>query len=125
MTQEQMAQASAIRGAFNESGHIGHHKTLLRADAHHAQIGVQSGERVVCNFGARIGNGGNECGLACIGHAQQSHIGQDLQLQLEFFFLARPAGCFLTRRTIDGALKTHIPKATIAALGNHENLARL
>ena len=125
MPQEQMAQTSAIRSALNEAWHIGHHKALLRADAHHAQIGVQSGERVVCNFGARVRNGGNQCGLACIGHAQQPDIGQDLQLELEFFFLARPARCFLTRRTIDGALEAHIAKATIAALGNHENLAWL
>ena len=125
MPQKLMAQASTLGSAFDQTGQVRHHKTLLRPHAHHTQVGVQGGEGIVGNAGARIGDGRYQSGFARIGHAQQAHIGQHLEFQLEAFALTGPARGFLARCTVDGAFKAHIAKATISALGDHDLLARL
>ena len=85
---------------------------------------MERGEGVVGDLGARVADGGDEGGLARVGHAQQAHVGQHLQFQLEAAALARPAGGFLARRTVDGALEAQVAKAAVAALGDHDLLAR-
>ncbi len=123
MAQKLVAQTCAFRCAFNQTGNIGNHKALLRRDAHHAQIGVQGGERVVGNFGARIRHRRNKRRFSGVGHTEQTDIGQHLQLELQVFFVARPTGGFLARRAVDRALKTQVAKATIAAFGNGDDFA--
>src|SRR5256885_3899101 len=83
---------------------------------------MQRGEWVVGNLGTRIGDRGNEGGLARIGHAQQTHVGQYLELQLEILALARPARCLLPRRAVDGALEAQVAVAAVATLGNGDHL---
>ena len=80
MAQKLVAQTGPFRGPLDQAGDVGHHKTLLRRNAHHAQIGVQRGERVVGNLGAGVGNRRDKGGFARIGHAQQAHIGQHFEL---------------------------------------------
>ena len=122
VAQELVPEPRAFRGPFDQAGDVGHYKTLLRPDTHHAQIGVQRGERVIGNLGPRIRYCGNESGLAGIGHAEQADIGKHFQFQLEVSLLAWPTRRFLARRTVDGAFEAHVAKAAVAPLGNGDDL---
>jgi hypothetical protein len=55
--------------------------------------------------------------LAGVGHAQQAHVGQHPQFQLQLLLLAGPAGCLLARRAVGAALEVQVAEATVAALG--------
>ena len=125
VAQEQVTQTRTFRSAFDQARNIGHHKALLSSHTHHTQIGVQGGERVVRNLGARIGHGRDKGGLARIGHTQQTHVGQHLQLQLQIATLAGKAGGLLAWSAVDSTLEAQIAKTTIAALGNGDDLTGL
>ena len=124
VTQELVAQAGAFGRTFNQTRDVGDHKALLRTDAHHAEVGVQCGERVVGNLGARVRDRRDQRGLAGIGHAQQADVGQHLQFQLQAFLFARPARRLLPRRAVDRTLEAQVAKAAIPALGDGDDLAR-
>ena len=51
VAQKLVAQARAFARAFDEAGNVSHHETLLRPHAHHAQVGVEGGKRVVGDLG--------------------------------------------------------------------------
>ena len=123
MAQKLMAQTRAFRRPFDQARHIGHHKTLLWRHTHHTQIGVQGGERVVSDFGPGVGDGCNQGGLARVGHAQQTHIGQHLQLQLERVPLAHPARRFLPGRAVGRTFVVHVAETTVAPFGQGDLLA--
>ena len=84
---------------------------------------MQGGEGVICNAWASVRNGGDEGRLSRVRHAQEADIRQHLELELKISFLARPAGCLLAGRTVDGALKAQISKPAVTALGNGDHLA--
>jgi len=86
---------------------------------------MQRGEWIVRDLRARVGDRGDQRGLACVRHAEQADIGEHFQLELELLLFAGVAGCLLPRRTIDRALEAHVAEATIAALGDHHHLAGL
>ena len=44
------AKPSAICRTFNQSRHIGNHKTAVSIYTHHTQIRVQRGKRIICHF---------------------------------------------------------------------------
>ena len=117
-----MPKTRTLRGTFDQTGHIGHHEALARTHTNHTQIGVQGGERIIGNFGAGIGDGRDQGGLARIGHPQKAHIGQDLELEFDESLFTQLAGCFLSWRAVDGALKAHIAKSTLTSLGHHDEL---
>ena len=122
MPKKQVTKAGTLRGAFNQAGKVGHHKALFRPNAHHAEVGVQGGERVVGNAGPRVGDGGDQGRFTRIGHAQQADVGEHLELKLEIFFVTGPTRCFLARRPVDRAFEAHIAKTAITTLGNGDHL---
>ena len=85
---------------------------------------MQRGEGVVGNAGLGIGNGRDEGGLAGIGHAEQTHIGQHLQFQLQAFPVAGPARRFAARRPVGGTLETQVAKTAVTPLGDQNLLTR-
>ena len=119
-----MTQACTFRGTFDQAWQVSHHEALLRANAYHAKIGVQRGERIVGNARPGIGNSADQGRFTGIRHAQQSNVSQHLEFQLEALDFTRPAGRFLPWRTIDGALEAHVAEAAVAALGNGDHVAR-
>ena len=84
---------------------------------------MQCGERVVSHFRTGVGDLRDEGGLARVGHAQQAHVGQHLQLQLQPTLLARPTWCGLARSPVGAALEMQVAQATVTALGQHHPLA--
>ena len=125
MAQKLVSQASTLGRTFDEPRHISHHKALLGSHAHHAQIRMQGGEGVVGDFGTGVGDGTDERGLACVGHAQQADIGQHLEFELEVFAVARPARRFLAGRAVDRTFEPHIAKTAVTAFGDHDDFARV
>ena len=117
-----MPQAGPFGGPLDQAGNIGHDKALFGPHTHHAQIGMQGGEGVVCNLGPCVAHGRNEGGLAGIGHAEQPHIGQHLEFELEASALARMPQRLLPGGSVDGALEAQVAKAAITALGHEHRL---
>ena len=87
MSQESDAQSFAFGSTFDNAGNVGHDETAVSAIADNAEVGYQSGERIICNFGLGRRNHREQCRLACIGEAHQSDISQQLQFQSDPFFL--------------------------------------
>ena len=86
---------------------------------------MQGGERIVRNLGPRIGHGRDKGGLARIGHSQQTHVGQHLQLQLQIATLAGKAGGLLAWSAVDSTFEAQVAKTTVATLGNGDDLTSL
>ena len=121
--QEAVPQPGALGCPADQPRHVCHHEAAPVFHAHHAQIGVQRGERIVGHLRTGIGDLRDEGGLARVGHAQQAHVGQHLQLQLQPTLLARPARRGLARCPVGAALEMQVAQAAIAALGQHHPLA--
>jgi hypothetical protein len=84
---------------------------------------VQGGEGVVGNLGPRVGDGGDQGALAGVGHAQQAHVGQHTQFELELEGLAGPARRLLARAAVGAALEVQVAEAAVATLGDERALA--
>ena len=120
--QEAVPQPGALGCPADQTRHVGHHEAAPVFHTHHAQIGVQRGERIVSHLRTGIGDLRDEGGLARVGHAQQAHVGQHLQLQLQPTLLARPARRGLARRAIGTALEMQVAQTAVTTLGQHNPL---
>mgnify|MGYP003693638849 CR=1 FL=1 len=72
-------------------------KLRLGPSAHHTEVWMQGGERIVGNLGPRVGDCRDQCRLAGVGHAEQADIGKHAQFQLQLALFTRPARRFLPR----------------------------
>ena len=124
MAQELVAQATALVGTLDKAGNVRHSERLELGVGHNAHIGHQGGEGVVGNFGTRRAEHAEQGGLAGIGEAHQTHIRQDLQLQLNLHFPARAAGSGIARRLLGGGLEAGVALAAMAAIKQHLALVR-
>ena len=119
-----MSQAGPGVRPLDEAGHVGDHEALA-APAHHAQVGRERGEGVVGDLGARPGDAADQRGLAGVGVADDAHVGQQLQLELEVLLLPLCAGLREARRLVGGGGEVHVAEAAAAALADHEARAGL
>ena len=53
VAQELVAQARPGVGALDQAGDVGDHEGMQRIDPHHAEVGRQSGERIIGDLGTR------------------------------------------------------------------------
>ena len=128
VAQELDAKAVAEMRAFNEPGHVGDDEGLLvRLLAHrdHAEIGLESGEGIVGDFGARGGDAGDERGLAGVGIADQAHVGEQLEFQTIAALLAGAAQLVLARGLVGAGGEVLVAAAAAAALGDDDALVGL
>ena len=125
VAQELVTQTRPLGGAFDQTRNVGNHKALFRPHAHHAQVGVEGREGVVGDLGTGIRDGRDQGRLAGIRHAQQAHIGQHAQFELELVCLARPARRLLAGRTVGGGLVVQVAEAAVTALGQQALFAVL
>ena len=121
--QEAVPQPGALGCPADQPRHVRHHEAAAVFHTHHAQIGVQRGERIVSHLRTGIRDLRDEGGLARVGHAQQAHVGQHLQFQLQPTLLARPARRGLARCPVGAALEMQVAQATVTTLGQHDPLA--
>src|SRR5690606_25388437 len=71
------------------------------------------------------GDGADQGALAGIGEAQQAHVRQQLELQLELALLARQARQGLARGAVGRTLEVHVAQAALAALCDQQAVAML
>ncbi len=89
MAQELMPQPDTLRGSLNQPRDVRDDESVGAVQIHHAQVGVQGGKVVVCDFRLRVGDPGEKCGFAHVGQPYQTYIRNDLQLQQDFQLLCR------------------------------------
>ena len=61
MAQEIVAKANAVSCTLNNAGDIGHDKRNTVGNVDHAEVRIECGKVVICNFGVRVGRNGQEC----------------------------------------------------------------
>ena len=125
MAQELVPQAGAFGGPFDQSGNIGDHEAAVLVGTYHAQAGGQRGEGVIAHLGTRGRDGADEGGFARIRHAQQAHVGKDLELQLQAAPFAGFAQGALARSPVDAGLEMDVAQTTPSAACNQYPLAVL
>ena len=112
VAQEAIAQPRTLVRAFDQAGNIGQHEIGV-AGAHDAEIGVQGREGIAGDLRLGRRDGGKECGLAGIGEADETGIGNQLQAQPDCQLLAGLAWVRMTRRLVGCTLEVRVAKATV------------
>ena len=92
--------------------------TKLWADAHHAQVGVQRGERIVGDLRPRVRHRRDERGLAGVGHAQQADVGQHRSSSRSLRCSPGQPGVFWRGARFVLLLKCRLPKPPSPPLAN-------
>ena len=94
----------------------------LVADHNHAQVGLQSGEGIVGNFGAGRGDARNQRGLADIGISDQAHVGQKFEFEAEYALFAGPTFFVFAGSLMGGGCEAGIAAAAAPAVGDDDAL---
>src|SRR5688572_29987880 len=96
---ELMPKACTRRGTLDQAGYICHDKGTKIAHVDNTEVRFKRCKRIIGNL--RLGGGDNadKCGLASIWKTNQTDIGYKLELELKFFFVARPPGIVVSRCT--------------------------
>ena len=118
MAQEVMSQTDALAGTLDQAGDVGADKACALRHGYNAQRGHQRGEVVVCDLRLGCADGGNEGGLTHIGEADQTHIGDQLQLQRHLNVFAGHTGLCKLGDLSGGSGKMRIAVAAAATLCN-------
>ena len=116
VAEELMAEAEAAMRALDQSGHVGDDEAAIVAQADHAEIRRQRGERVVGDLRPRRRDARDERRLAGVGKADEPDVGEQLQLEAEILLLARFARLHLARRAVGGGREVRVAQAAAAAL---------
>ena len=77
---ERMSQTHAFGCALYKARYISHDKTGAVPQVYHAQMGIQGGKMVICNFRLCIAHNRQQGGLSNIGKSYQPHIRNHLKL---------------------------------------------
>src|SRR6266704_3877329 len=128
VAEELGAKARAGVGALNQSGNICNDETFLigrSANYNHAEIRLQCGERIIGNFWPGGRNAGNQSRLANVGISDQSHIGEQLELQAINAFLSWAAIFVLARSLMCGSRKPGVAASASATASNYDALIRI
>ncbi len=128
VAQELDAEAGAEMRAFNQSGHVGDDEGLLvglLADRDHAEIGLEGGEGIVGDFGARGGDAGDERGLAGVGIADEADVGEQLEFETIAALLAGAAQFVLARSLVGAGGEVLVATAAAATARNRDALVGL
>src|ERR1017187_505556 len=123
MAQKLDAEARPQVRALDEPRHVGNNEGLevgLLAHSDNAQIGLESGERIVGNLGLGGRDPRNKCGFAGVGIADQAHIGEQLQFQPVVALFACTSQFVLARSLMGAGGKVLVAAPTAPALGNDQ-----
>ena len=82
MAEETVAQSHPFVRALDQAGQVGEHEFAL-VDAHHAELRMQRGERIIGDLRLGRADRGEESGLAGIGQADQAGVGNQFQPQAD------------------------------------------
>src|SRR5260370_41861097 len=119
--------------AFNEAGQIGYNKSPAKLGAvttgaaisiDNPEIGLQRGEWIVGNFGARRRDHGNQSGFARVGVADQPDIRQEFQFEAKMALFTGESVLMFARGLMPGLGKVLIAASAASAVGDEDALAR-
>src|SRR3989441_9110350 len=128
VAEELSAKARAGVGALNQSGNICNDETFFigrLANHNHAEIRLHCGERIIGDFWPGGRNAGNQSRLANVGISDQSHIGEQLELQAINAFLSWAAIFVLARSLMCGSRKPGVAASASATASNDDALIGL
>ena len=123
VAQKACADTPTLVGALNDTGDVGHHKGVSVPHLHDAEIGLEGGEGIVCNFGLGGRHHREQRRFARIGEAHQSHIGQHFEFKYEGSLLSLLTGLCVTWSLICGGLEVPVAQATTTTFEEHQLLA--
>ena len=122
MTEEFIAKARPLTGAFDQARDICHDEASLIVQIHHAEDRIQRREMVGCHFRLRSGYLADERGFPYTGKTQKSDISQHLQLEAQLLFFPRLPFFRIERRTDSRRREMRISAAAMPALDNERFL---
>src|SRR3989338_6964294 len=122
VAQELMSQTGPLMGPFNQSRDVGHRIAPFAIQKNNPQLGLSGGKGIGRNFGVGTGNDGEEGGFAGIGSPHQSHIGEQLELKADLFFLALFSRFGMSRGLMGGCCEVHIATTASSSLGHNDTL---
>ena len=125
VAEELVAESMPRMRAFDESRHVGDDEAPVAAQADDAEVGRQSRERIVGDLRARGGDARDERRLAGVRKADETHVGEELQPEVQPFDLARLARLVAARRAVGGAGEGRVAAAAASALRDEHALIRL
>jgi hypothetical protein len=121
--EKQVSETRAFRCAFDQTRNVGHHKASGRGRAYDTEIWMQGCKRIVCNLWACVGDLADECGLACVGHAQQTNISKHFKLELDAALFTFLTHCELAWRSVGAGLEMNVAHSALTALDQNYALA--
>ena len=80
VAKEVVAKARAVRRALDDAGDIGHDKAHALVDIDNAEVGEERGKVVIGDLRPRLGDNGEQRRLADVRKADETHIGEQLEL---------------------------------------------
>ncbi|OQA37974.1 MAG: hypothetical protein BWY52_03316 [Chloroflexi bacterium ADurb.Bin325] len=119
-----MAQARAVVRALDEAGDVGPDH-IAAVEQHHAKLGFERREGIVGHLGPRRADPAQQSGLARVRRADDAHVGQQLELQVQPALLARLAVLRDARGLVDGRAERSVAAAAAAGPRDQRLLARL
>jgi len=125
VSQELCAETMACAGSLDQSRNVGNHIAVLVgrfAGGDHAEIWLQSCERIIGDFRSGRGNPRNQCRFSRIGIADQADIGQQLQLKPIMTFLARTSQFVFARSLMRGRREVLVAAPATSPFGDHDSL---
>ena len=120
MLEELEPQSLPLVGPFDDAGNVGHHERPRAAELDDAEIGLERREGIVGDLGARGAEHREQRALAGVRLADQAHVGDQLEHELELPLLALLARLPLPRRLVRRRGEARVaPPAPAAARHAH------
>ena len=123
VAQEIVAEPRPLSGTGDQAGDIGEDGAIAAGPSHHPEVGHQGGEGIVGDLGAGGREHRDQGALAGIGQADDAHLSQQLQLQLQQPLLPLLALGALLRGAVAVAEVVGVAEAAAAAEGHQQLLA--
>src|SRR5277367_4432173 len=111
VAQETDTESGTKMRALDETRQIGDNKraaefgsvsTRAAVGIDDTEIRLERGERIICDFGARSRNHGNQCGLTRVRETDQADIREQLQFEAQAAFFAGKAFLMFARSLMPG-----------------------
>lgn len=125
VAEEAVAEARALVRALDEAGNVGNDEGLLVgrfADGDDTEVGLESGEGVVGDFGFGGGDARDERGLAGVGIADEGDVGEDFEFEAEGEFFAGVAHFVLAGSLMGGGGEVLVAATAATAVGDDDAL---
>ena len=123
VAQEAETEAFALARTLDDTGNVSHHKRLLSAITHDAQVWLKGGERIVGDFWLGGRNHREQGAFTCVRETHQSHICQHLQLHNHRLFHSVLASLGVAWSLVGGSLEVGVAQTATAAAEQLHNLA--